>query len=135
MITSKEKLKELIHSRDSASITQGLVLLDSLKLSPLERAEILDFSDQNISLKLESVNLSYANFSNAVLRGNVQSCDLSHADCTGAWIAVKIDQQNCNLDEMKVLETYEGAGVFIGSSYLGRTPSNAPSFEGSRRWL
>ena len=37
----------------------------------------------------------------------------------------------CNLDEMKVLETYEGAGVFIGSSYLGRTPSNAPSFEGS----
>ena len=37
----------------------------------------------------------------------------------------------CNLDEMKVLETYEAAGVFIGSSYLGRTPSNAPSFEGS----
>ena len=62
-----ENVKALIHSTDQSQINQGFVLLESLNLTPDERANVLDFSEKDVLLELESVNLSNANFSNAAM--------------------------------------------------------------------
>ena len=97
MSKQKQHLIELIHSKDQSLIKQGFALLDSLSFSPDERAEVLDFSGKDIVFELESVDLSYANFSNAVIRGYFRSCNLTNCNFTNSWIAVELDS-TCTFD-------------------------------------
>ena len=96
MSEHKEKLQKMLQSSNQEDIQQGLSLLDALNLPPEERTQILDFSNRKLTVNISNANLCDANFSNAVLYGEWGSCDVSRANFTGAWIAVK-NLSSCNL--------------------------------------
>ena len=99
MSESVEKLAGLIQSRDAETLNQGLVLLDSLKWSPEQRRKVLTFSDREVNLEVQNINLSASDFRNSVVRGTIERCDLSNCDFRGAWIDVA-GFSTCRLDEI-----------------------------------